>query len=199
MDTGRRGEAAALAKTRERVLLPALRGLAQGLVDWHLPVFGGAERFAVVSLAKTYPHEARRVASALWGSTMLGGATLLVVVDAGVDVRNVEAVLGQIAAHVDAARDSFTYDGPARSSSGDANTALSAPRRPGRDDQDRRRRSCRHGNRLSGRSGDHRTSHNTLGRIRIADPGSQRPAITLDKNGPKDLPRPVINHGAQRL
>lgn len=113
IDTGRRGEAAALAKTRERVLLPALRGLAPGLVDWHLPTFGGAERFAVVSLAKTYPHEARRVASALWGSTILGSATLLVVVDAEVDVRNVEAVLGQIAAHVDAARDSFTYDGPA--------------------------------------------------------------------------------------
>jgi 4-hydroxy-3-polyprenylbenzoate decarboxylase len=124
MDTGRRGEAAALAKTRERVLLPALRGLAPGLVDWHLPVFGSLERFAVVSLTKTYPHEARRVASALWGSTMLGAATMLVVVDAEVDVRNVEAVLGQIAAHVDAARDSFTYDGPARSSAGEANTPL---------------------------------------------------------------------------
>jgi len=124
IDIGRHGEAAALAKARERVLLPALRGLAPGLVDWHLPVFGGVERFAVVSLAKTYPHEARRVASALWGSTMLGSATMLVVVDAEVDIRNVEAVLGQIAVHVDPARDSFTYDGPARVASSDANTSL---------------------------------------------------------------------------
>jgi 4-hydroxy-3-polyprenylbenzoate decarboxylase len=124
LHTGRQGEAAALAKARERVLLPALRGIAPGVVDWHLPVFGGVERFAVVSLAKTYPHEARRAASALWGSTMLGSATMLVVVDAAVDVRNIEAVLGQVAAHFDAARDSFTYDGPARSESANGRQGL---------------------------------------------------------------------------
>ena len=58
---------AVLAKVRERLLLPAIRGSAPDVVDLHLPAFGGTDRYAFVSFRKTFPHHARQVAAALWG------------------------------------------------------------------------------------------------------------------------------------
>jgi 4-hydroxy-3-polyprenylbenzoate decarboxylase len=112
IDTGEWGEAGALLKVRERVLLPAIRAVAPGVVDLHLPALGGADRWAFVSIAKTYPFQARQVASALWGSAALRFTKLVVLVDSDVDVRNVESVLAEIGANVAPERDLFGYDGP---------------------------------------------------------------------------------------
>jgi 4-hydroxy-3-polyprenylbenzoate decarboxylase len=112
IDTGEHGEAGALLKARERVLLPAVRTLAPGVVDLHLPALGGLHRFAFVSLAKTYPFEARQVASALWGSAALRFTKFLMLVDADVNVRDIEAVLAEVGANASPQRDVFSYDGP---------------------------------------------------------------------------------------
>ena len=47
------GEAGALLKVRERLLLPAVRAIAPGVVDMHLPALGGLHRYAFVSIRKT--------------------------------------------------------------------------------------------------------------------------------------------------
>jgi 4-hydroxy-3-polyprenylbenzoate decarboxylase len=112
IDTGEEGEAGALLKVRERVLLGALRTVAPGLVDLHLPALGGLHRYAFVSFAKTYPFQARQVASALWGSAALRFTKFLILVDAEVDVRDLASVLAEVGANAAPERDLFSYDGP---------------------------------------------------------------------------------------
>ncbi len=124
IDTGEEGEAGALLKVRERVLLPAIRTLAPGVVDLHLPAFGGLHHYAFVSIAKTYPFQARQVASALWGSAALRLTKFLVLVDADVDVRDVRAVLSEAGANASPECDLFTYDGPTASATGGSPRAL---------------------------------------------------------------------------
>ena len=107
------------------MLLPAIRSLAPGVVDLHLPAFGTPGQWAFVSLAKTHPHQARQVASALWGSAALRSTRYLILVDAELDVRDVRAVLCEVGAHAVPERDMFSYDGPAGGSAdGDATPLL---------------------------------------------------------------------------
>ncbi len=112
IDTGEHGEPAALLKVRERVLLPALRTIAPGIVDVHLPALGGLHNYAFVSVTQSYPHQARQIASALWGSAALRFIKFLVLLDADVKVRQVRSVLAEIGAHAQPERDFFVYDGP---------------------------------------------------------------------------------------
>ena len=111
------GEARVLLKVRERVLLPALQTIAPGVVDVHLPTLGGLHHYAFVAVRKTYPHQARQVASALWGSAALRSTKFLVLVAGDTDVRNVQAVLSAMGTSADPACDLFFYDGPASSTS----------------------------------------------------------------------------------
>ena len=113
IDCGSRGETAALALARERMLLPAVQRIAPDVVDMHLPAFGGLERWGLVAFDKRYPFHARQVASALWGSTALSRVTFLVLVDRQVDVHDVAGVLGEVGANVAPGRDTIAYEGPA--------------------------------------------------------------------------------------
>ncbi len=112
IDTGEHGEPSALLKVRERMLLPALKLVAPAIVDLHLPPLGGLHRYALVSLAKQYPHQARQVASALWGTAALRNIRFLVLLDADVDVRDVRGVLAEVGAKAMPQSDVFSYDGP---------------------------------------------------------------------------------------
>ncbi|HEV3138129.1 MAG TPA: UbiD family decarboxylase domain-containing protein [Pirellulales bacterium] len=114
VDSGPNGEVAALVKTRARLLLPALCAIAPSLVDLHLPAYGGPDRWAFVSIRKTYPFQARQVASSLWGSTALRNAKFLVIVDECVNVNDTPRVLTEVGANVAPERDMFSYDGPAQ-------------------------------------------------------------------------------------
>ncbi len=116
IDGGSHGEAAALVKVRERMLLPALRAVAPEIVDLHLPAYGGPHHFALVAIRKTGPFQARQVASALWGSPALRFTKFLVVVDHYVDVHDTDRVWSEVGANVAPERDLFTYDGPAHGS-----------------------------------------------------------------------------------
>jgi 4-hydroxy-3-polyprenylbenzoate decarboxylase len=113
IEIGSRGESAVLLRLRERMLLPAVRAIARDVVDLHVPHFGGGHSYAFVALRKRYPHQARQVAAALWGSNMLRAATYVVVVDEGHDVHDVEAVLAAIGQNVAPERDVFWLDAPA--------------------------------------------------------------------------------------
>jgi 4-hydroxy-3-polyprenylbenzoate decarboxylase len=113
LETGSRGESAVLLLLRERMLLPAVRAIAPDVVDLHVPHFGGGRSYAFVALRKRYPHQARQVAAALWGSNMLRHARFVVVVDETHNVHNVEAVLASISQNVVPERDVFWLDAPA--------------------------------------------------------------------------------------
>jgi 4-hydroxy-3-polyprenylbenzoate decarboxylase len=110
---GEDGERQVLSLIRERTLLSAVRALAPDVVDLHLPLLGGTDRFAVASLKKRHPYHARQVAAALWSLSTVGRAKFLILVDAEIDVHDLQQVWAAAGAHSAPERDLFWHDGPA--------------------------------------------------------------------------------------
>ncbi len=102
-----------LAKTTERLFLPAIRAIVPEVVDLELPPFGTFHNWAFVSIRKAYPHQARKVMHALWGLGQLMYTKFLVVVDADVDVHDAEEVLWRVGTEADPRRDTVVATGPA--------------------------------------------------------------------------------------
>jgi 4-hydroxy-3-polyprenylbenzoate decarboxylase len=95
-----------------RVFLPLVKLRIPELVDFDLPLSGGARHLAILAIRKTYPGQARQVAMAAWGLRPFGFARLLLVVDAEVDVRNAEGVWAAIARETHLERDVWLHDAP---------------------------------------------------------------------------------------
>jgi 4-hydroxy-3-polyprenylbenzoate decarboxylase len=106
------GEQAAMAQSLARVCLPLVQAVVPELVDFALPGWGGPLKFMFVSIRKSYPFQARRVASALWGWEPLAGVKLLVIVDEDVKVQDAGAVWSRVGAHLHPGRDLFSHLGP---------------------------------------------------------------------------------------
>jgi 4-hydroxy-3-polyprenylbenzoate decarboxylase len=102
-----------LAKATERLFLPVIRAVVPEVVDLNLPMFGVFHNWALVSIRKTYPHQARKVMHALWGLGQMMYTKYLVVVDENVNVQNVEEVLWRVGAEADPGRDVLLTTGPA--------------------------------------------------------------------------------------
>lgn len=106
------GEAAALAHAAERIFLPLVQAVVPELVDYAVPGWGGPERFVMLAIRKAYPHQARRVAAAIWGWEPLMTAKVIIVVNGDVDVHDPRQVWSRIGAHVHPGRDVFFHSGP---------------------------------------------------------------------------------------
>ncbi|HEX4130923.1 MAG TPA: UbiD family decarboxylase [Pirellulales bacterium] len=104
-----------------RWLRPLLKQTVPELVDYDLGCQFGPRQFAVVSIRKTYPQQARRVLAAMWGLDWLMFTKLVVVVDEHVDVHDPKAVLRAVGANVDVDRDLVRWTGPAASDDHAAN------------------------------------------------------------------------------
>lgn len=96
-----------------RVFLSLVKLRIPELVDLDLPLSGGARHVAVLAIRKAYAGQARQVAMAAWGLRPLCFARLLVVVDAGVDVRDSEQVWKAIAHEAHPQRDVWRCAAPA--------------------------------------------------------------------------------------
>ncbi len=81
------------------VSLPLLRRLLWGLVDLELPAFGAGRLWALASIDKTYPGQARQFAKAFWSLPQMVPARFLVVVDHQVDVHQAEEVWTAVSRH----------------------------------------------------------------------------------------------------
>jgi len=77
-----------------------------------MPAFGVFHNWLVVSIDKSYPYQARKIMCALWGLGQMMLSKFIVVVDADVNVQNLEEVMLNVAANEDPRRDTFTVDGP---------------------------------------------------------------------------------------
>ncbi len=95
-----------------RVFLPFLKLRISELVDFDLPLSGGARHLAVLAIRKTYAGQARQVATVAWGLRPLGFARLLVLVDANVDVRDANEVWAAIAQQAHLVRDVWVQPAP---------------------------------------------------------------------------------------
>lgn len=105
-------EATAVGRLFERLLLSTVRAAAPEVVALALPACGARHNFVFVSIHKTFPEQARKVASAIWGLGALMLAKIVVVVDAHVDVHDTCQVLFRVGANVFPGRDVFFQDGP---------------------------------------------------------------------------------------
>ncbi|HYW53035.1 MAG TPA: menaquinone biosynthesis decarboxylase [Dongiaceae bacterium] len=106
-------EDAWLGKATERLFLPLLQMVVPEIVDYNLPVEGGFHNLAIVAVRKSYPGQAKKVMSALWGlGHMMMLTRCLVVVDHDVDVHDVRGVAWFVLNNVDPGRDLVMMPGP---------------------------------------------------------------------------------------
>ncbi len=101
-----------LGKATERVFLPLLQMLIPDIIDYHLPMFGAFHNAVFVKIRKSYPMQARKVMSSIWGAGQMMFSKMIVVVDDDVDVHNEQDVLFHVGANVDWRRDTVIVDGP---------------------------------------------------------------------------------------
>lgn len=105
-------EDAYLGKATERIFLPLIRLVLPEVVDINMPPEGVFHNCVLVSIKKTYPGQAKKVMSALWGLGMMMLAKLIIVVDEDINVQDVSEVMWCVFNNIDAGRDLLLTEGP---------------------------------------------------------------------------------------
>ena len=101
-----------MGKAIERTFLPILKKQIPELVDMNFPMEGTFNNAVIVSIDKNYPHQAKKVAHAIWGLGQLSFTKFVIVVDKNVDVRDLSAVALSVFNHIDPKRDLSFVEGP---------------------------------------------------------------------------------------
>ncbi len=101
-----------LGKATERLFLPLLKMTLPELVDMNLPLEGVFHNCAIISIKKSYPMQARKMMSAVWGLGMLSLTKFVVIVDEHVNVHDESEVAWRVFNNVDPARDILVSEGP---------------------------------------------------------------------------------------
>ncbi|HEY7863998.1 MAG TPA: menaquinone biosynthesis decarboxylase, partial [Thermoanaerobaculia bacterium] len=101
-----------LGEAIERLFLPLVKKTIPEIVDMHLPVEGIFHNLAIVAIDKRYPGHARKTMHAIWGMGQLMFTKVIVVVDAGVDPRNIPEVVWRALTAIDPERDIQMVRGP---------------------------------------------------------------------------------------
>jgi len=102
----------AMGKAIERTFLPILKKQLPELVDMNFPMEGTFNNAVIVSIDKSYPYQARKVAHAIWGLGQLSFTKVVIVVDKSVDVQDLRAVALSVFNNIDPKRDIFFVEGP---------------------------------------------------------------------------------------
>ncbi len=110
--SGPPGETGAILRAIERLWLPVVKHAVPELVDYALAEQGGPYNLAILSIRKTYPGQARKVASAFWGLDAMMFVKMVVVVDAEIDIHQPTQVVLAALTSADPRRDFFFHDGP---------------------------------------------------------------------------------------
>jgi 4-hydroxy-3-polyprenylbenzoate decarboxylase len=97
-----------LAKATERLLLPMIRLDLPEITDINMPMEGIFHGCAIVAMEKAHPDQPRRAIESIWSAGWLGNARMVVVVDTGVDVRDISLVAWKLFNLVDWQRDIVT-------------------------------------------------------------------------------------------
>ena len=98
-------EDAFIGKVIERSFLPLIQMFHPEVVDFSMPPAGWFQGFAVISIKKRYPGQAKKVMMGLWGMGQLSLTKMFVVVDEDVNVHDINDVIWAITTRADAARD----------------------------------------------------------------------------------------------
>ena len=98
-------EDAYIGKVIERSFLPLIRMFHPEVVDFSMPAAGWFQGFAIISIKKRYPGQAKKVMMGLWGMGQLALTKMFVVVDEDINVHDINDVIWAITTRADAARD----------------------------------------------------------------------------------------------
>ncbi len=101
-----------MGKATERIFMPLIKTQLPELVDMNLPLFGVFHNFALISIDKRYPFQAKKMMHSFWGLGQLMFSKIIIVVDKDVNVQNVEEVLFYVGSNVDPKRDITIVEGP---------------------------------------------------------------------------------------
>jgi len=94
-----------MGKAIERIFLPLMRLQLPEVRDICMPAEGIFHNLILVSIRKSYPGQARKVMSAIWGLGQAMFSKCIVVVDEEVDVQNVREVAWKALNNIDPERD----------------------------------------------------------------------------------------------
>ncbi len=98
-------EDAYIGKVIEQSFLPLIRMFHPEVVDFSMPPAGWFQGFAVISIKKRYPGQAKKVMMGLWGMGQLSLTKMFIVVDEDINVHDINDVIWAITTRADAARD----------------------------------------------------------------------------------------------
>jgi 4-hydroxy-3-polyprenylbenzoate decarboxylase len=94
-----------MGKAVERIFLPLMRVTIPEIVDVNLPVEGVFHNLMIVSIKKSYPGQARKVMSAIWGMGQAMSTKCILVVDEDVNVQDIGEVTLKVLNNIDPERD----------------------------------------------------------------------------------------------
>jgi 4-hydroxy-3-polyprenylbenzoate decarboxylase len=100
-------EDAYIGKVIERSFLPLIQMFHTEVRDFSMPASGWFQGFAIISIKKRYPGQAKKVMMGLWGMGQLSLTKMFVVVDEDINVHNIDDVIWAITTRADAARDTI--------------------------------------------------------------------------------------------
>lgn len=100
-------EDAFIGKVIERSFLPLIQMFHPEVIDFSMPPAGWFQGFAIISIKKRYPGQAKKVMMGLWGMGQLSLTKMFVVVDEDVNVHDLNDVIWAITTRADAARDTM--------------------------------------------------------------------------------------------
>ena len=100
-----------MGKATERLFLPLMKLFMGEIVDVNMPAEGVFHNLVIVSIKKRFPGHAQKVMYGLWGLGLMMLAKAILVVDAEVDVQDIEAVAEEVLNNVDWRRDVTVVDG----------------------------------------------------------------------------------------
>jgi 4-hydroxy-3-polyprenylbenzoate decarboxylase len=101
-----------LGGATERIFLPLAQLTMPEIVDYHMPPEGVFHNLVLVSIRKEYPGHAYKVMNGLWGMGLMSLAKVIVVVDEGIDVQNVQEAWWYALGNIDPQRDTYFARGP---------------------------------------------------------------------------------------
>jgi 4-hydroxy-3-polyprenylbenzoate decarboxylase len=101
-----------MGKTIERIFLPLMRLQLPEVVDMCMPAEGIFHNLMILSIRKSYPLQARKVMSAIWGLGQAMFTKCIVVVDHDVNVQDLREVTWKALNNIDPERDIQFVMGP---------------------------------------------------------------------------------------
>jgi 4-hydroxy-3-polyprenylbenzoate decarboxylase len=98
-------EDAYMGKAVERIFLPLMKLTIPEIADVNLPIEGVFHNLMIVSIRKSYPGQARKVMSSIWGMGQAMSTKCILVVDEDVDVHDIGDVTLKVLNNIDPERD----------------------------------------------------------------------------------------------